>query len=254
MSACSSGASETAGAPAADKKAETPAERVLQAARTTPKGAFRLAGKSRVVVAEKGEPVESLDEESSVERTAKGTLHARYANSRDAGRELYVDEGNLWIRPLHGKYHQRPLATPDEDDHLLAQAWDTLAAQLELVVAWAKIEEKGEKVTLTLGGAPPRARAGWRGAAVVERLAGELTVTDGVVVRGTFSARLRFERDGRSFTMDLDSEHTVSSGPDAIPLPAAEESAPTHEVSTEWRERIELLSGIAPPPKKGGIK
>jgi len=250
LGGCSHGASEPPSARAA--RAETPAERVLAAAIARPGGAFQMVGKAHVVVAERGEPVETLDEDVNVERSKHGTVHARYANSREAGRELYVEGGQLWIRPLFGKFHLRPLVTPDEGERLTDKVWGTLAAQLELVLPWAKIEEKGGRVTLSLGDAPARPASGWRGAAVVERLSGELDLDERTVVRGKLAGRVRFERDGRTFTMDLEAEQTVTRGaPDTIALPPAEDSVPSHEVSSEWRERIELLSGIAPPPKKG---
>jgi hypothetical protein len=225
----------------------TPAARLLAAARTPPVGAFRLGGVSQVTVGG-----ETLSETTTVERSAAGTVHVRYANSRDEGRELFVEGSKLWIRPLYGKYHLRPLVEPAEAARLLDNGYGTLAAQLELVLPWAKLTEAGGKVTLALGGKPTQTTPGWRGTVIVDELGGELTVTEGAVTAGKLAARLRFTRDGKSHTMELSSEHLVTRGqPATLTVPIESESATSHEVSTEWRERVELLSGIAPPPKRG---
>ena len=235
--------------PTVEAMVATPALLVAAAAQP-PAGGFTMTGKARMALEEKAAVIESLDEETRLERTAAGVLHGVYGNSRDHGREFFADGTTLWIRPRFGKFHRRPLGGPDEAPRLVAETWGTLAAQLELVLAGCTLEHGGHRVTLARGDGK-LAGAGWREGARLESVSGVLELDDdGVLVSGRLDAVVVFRRDGKPLTMRLFAEQSRGPAAAAVTLPAEEDSAPTPVVSTEFADRAWLLSGIAPPPRK----
>jgi hypothetical protein len=238
-----------------------PVEDALRAARAVLPGPQKAAEKATVTVRRGGETVESLAEESVVERGAGGELHATYANSRDHGRELFAAGGIVWVRPRYGKFHRRPPARPDEAERAAAEIGGLLAAQLELCAAGLAVEDAGattvagrpaRRLVLKRGAPRPLPGPGWRASVSIEALEGELVVDDatGALLGGRLAARAGFVRDGERLEMTLDAAREVVPGAVAITLPAEEQSSPTPLRATEFEDREELLSGLAAPGRK----
>src|SRR5262249_12061639 len=202
-------------------------------------------------VVEEGGTVEDVEELAAVDQAANGDLHASYANSRDQGRELYATGGTIWVRPRYGKFHRRPPVAPDEAARTADDIYGAFAADFDLVAAAADLREGGaasvagrpaRRGRLSRGGAAParRGAAGWRAGAVVEALEGEaaLDAATGALLEGKLSARVAFQRDGRSFELTLEAHHVVADvgGAIAIQPPGPEDSVATPGRSTEFAD------------------
>jgi hypothetical protein len=230
-------------------------------------GAHRIAGASHVVVSAEGKPLESLDEQTLVERDARGVLHAVYTNSRDQGRELFAAGDTVWVRPRYGKFHRRPPAEPGEAERVASEVGGVFAAHLELVAAGIALRDAGaataagrpaRRIVLGRGGGarPRAAQAGpraWRDSVSVEALEGEVLLDDatGALLLGRLAARASFVRDGRQLEMTLSSTHELQAVGDVTVLPPPDEhSSPTPTRSSEFEDREWLLSGLAAPARR----
>jgi hypothetical protein len=250
--------------------ATTPVDAVDElerAARQRIPEAHRVAGASHVVVSEGGEPLESLDEQTLVERDARGVLHAVYTNSRDQGREIFSAGDTVWVRPRYGKFHRRPPAEPDEAERVAGEIGSVFASHLELCARGLAVRDAGATTVvgrrarrLILGRGTPRSLPGetapqraWRDGASVDALEGEVLLDDatGAILLGRLAARVGFVRDGRRLEMTLSSTQEVQAvGAVTVMPPPDEHSSPTPGRSTEFEDRESLLSGLAAPARR----
>ena len=258
------------GQPAADPAAVTGAADLQRAAGLRLPEAHRVAGASHVVVSEGGQALETLDEQTLVERDVRGVVHAVYTNSRDQGRELFSAGDTVWVRPRYGKFHRRPPAEPGEAERVAAEIGGVFAAHVELCASGLAVREAG---TTTVAGRPARrlllgrgtARAmpphtapqrAWRDGLTVDALEGEvlLDAATGAVLLGRLAARLGFVRDGRHLEMTLSSTQEVQAvGAVSLMPPPDEHSSPTPTRSTEFEDRESLLSGLAAPARRSPV-
>ena len=232
-------------------------------------GAHRFHGTHAVTVTEDGKEIETLTEETSIELTAGGDLHALYKNSKDYGREAFSVAGTIWVRPLFGKFHRRPPTAPEEADEIADEIYGTFGADIDLCaseIAFAGPAEAttvagrpAERVRLQKGPARPRPpqsapEKAWRDTVSVDSLTGEVALDreTGALLAGTLTARVSFARAGQRFSMDLKATHEISDvgGAVAVAAPAEGDSVGTPENSSEFDERHELLEGLAPPPRR----
>jgi hypothetical protein len=260
LAACAKQRVEAAPPPPAD-----PARALSAALGQRAAGAYRFRGTSRLSVTEDGQAVEDLEEVAAVEQAANGDLHASYANSREQGRELYRAGDAIWVRPRYGKFHHRPPVTPDEATRAAAETAGAFAADFELVAAAAEVREVGpttvagrpaRKLTLARGTPRPRHTGTWRDGATVEALDGEvaLDAATGALLEGKLAARIAFQRDGKSFALEVAATHSVTDvgGAVAIAPPGPEDSVATPGRSSELADREELLDGLAAPARRRG--
>ena len=214
-----------------------------------------------------GEPLESLDEAARLEVAAGGAFHASTTNSRDDGRDTFFHDGTLWLRPRSGKYHRREPASREEPARILDDAWGGFGAQVEVIAASIAVADRGaasvdgraaRRIALRLGTARARAtealpQRAWRDGLRVLALTGEvlLDAKTGVLLRGTLSARVAFERDGRSLELALGCKQELTGVGTAITItpPTDEDSVTTPGRSGEVAERARLLDGIAAPAR-----
>lgn len=231
-------------------------------------GAHRARGTASLRVTQGGREVEGWDEETLVEKDAQGAVRALYTNSRDYGREAIASGGRLWIRPKYGKFHRRPVASPDEPLRLADETYGTLGAHFDLVAHAVVASDGGatevdgrpaRRVTLLLGAPRPRVaetlpQRAWRDRVVVKAVAGEVTLdaATGTVLDGRLLARVAFVREGRTYELELEATHRVGEigGPVAVAIPADAESVDTPGRSRDFDDREELLEGIAPPARR----
>jgi hypothetical protein len=234
-------------------------------------GAGRLHARSKLSVAgDESDAPEELDEEALVERGANGDVHARYENSRDQAREIVQAAGMIWLRPGFGKFHRRAQVDPGEAERVAADIGGVLAADFDLVAAQVAVSDGGTKtiggrsarrVVLALGPARERPAHGgtraWRDGVNVEVLAGLVDVDDltGTVLGGHLEARVAFMQNGRKKIMTLSaSEEMVDlGGAVAIAAPDEANSVKTPGRAPDFEDREELLSGLAPSARRGGI-
>ena len=238
-------------------------------------GAGRLHAKSKVSVAgvqaDGSDAPDELYEDALVERAANGDLHARYENSRDQAREIVASGGQVWLRPGFGKFHRRAAVDPAEAERAANDMSGVLAADFDLVAAQAAVSDGGaakvggrtaRRVVLALG--PARARAAqahtgtraWRDGANVEALSGEVFVDDatGAVLGGRLEARVGFMQNGHRKVMALSASEEMAdlAGAVAVAAPDEADSVTSPGRSTDFEDREELLSGLAPPARRGG--
>jgi hypothetical protein len=230
-------------------------------------GPHQVRGRSRHEVREGTELVEELDDEIAIELDSEGRYHAILNNSKEYGREVFFAGGALYLRPRYGKYHRRAPVDDDEPDRLRSEIFGTVAAHLELLAPGLAVEDGGTAevggraarlVKLSAGKAssPPRqsvSQRAWRESAVVQDVSGELALDaeTGVPLRAQVKGAVSFQRDGRSFTMRLESEHQLSAlgKVAAISPPEPEKVVADIEQRHELEERESLLKGIAPPSR-----
>ena len=266
--ACGKVERRAAPAPAASPGGPADAAAELQsAAQKRIPEAHRVAGASHVVVSEGGQPLETLDEQTLVERDARGVLHAVYTNSRDQGREIFSAGDTVWVRPRYGKFHRRSPAEPGEAERVAAEIGSVFASHLEVCAPVLAGKDAGTATVagrparrLLLGRGTPRTMAkqtapqrAWREGATVDALEGEvlLDAATGAVLLGRLAARVGFERDGRRLEMTLASTQEVLAVGAVIVLPPADEhSSTTPSRSTEFEDRESLLSGLAAPARR----
>jgi hypothetical protein len=263
-------AGASAGLPAgasAGASPDEPAARAFAASRAG-LGAYRARGKHTLTVVDRqsGAVVESLAEDSLVERGADGALHARYQNSRDQARELIAAGGELYLRPGFGAYHQRAPVDAGEVERARAEIDGALAADVELCAPRLVASDGGQvtrlgraahRLVLALGApapraAPARAARAWREAAEIAALAGEIVVDDvtGAVLAATLEARVSYKKGERTLELRLAGDEAVADlGAVNVTAPADAVASPGR--STEIEDRDELLSGLAPPPRRG---
>lgn len=227
-----------------------------------------MRGTASQVVTDTDQPAIALEEQALVEEAADGTVHALYTNSRGEGRELYAADGLLWLRPRYGKFHRRPPADADEAARTAAEIAGTFAAEFDLVAASADVHDAGtvtiagraaHRITLTRGQprthAPQRGPRAWRDQATIETVEGELALDDasGALLSGRLRAQVRFERDGHSLQLTLESTHEVTDlgAAIAVAVPSPDESVATPTRSTDLDDRDELLGGLAAPTRRG---
>lgn len=229
-------------------------------------GPHTVTGRSHTEVHEKGAVIEALDNEVGIEFDAKGNFHAQLDNSKEYGRDVYLVNGWLYLRPRYGKFHRRRPNDDGEPARIRGEIYGSVPAALELLAPSLAVSDGGAVQVsgragrmVKLSAAPePRKPAGqtlvqrrWREGAVVRQITGEvvLDAKTGVMLRAQVQGTLAFQRDGRSFEMQIDARHELGTfgSVEEVEAPAAELVAVDGEQRHELDERDSLLEGIAPP-------
>lgn len=235
-------------------------------------GAHQVKITSRYEVSENGQVVDQLSDETTIEAAADGSYHALYNNTADYGREVVWSGGNLDQRPRYAKWHRRPPTTAAEPGQILDQMYAVAGDYFDLVAFAAEVSDKGaetvagrsgRRVEIKLSPSPKKppdqilTQRAWRETVGVQELSGDAVLDGdtGFPLQARFKAKLSFSRDGRTFQMVLEvgADLTGLGQPVTITPPAAEDVVGTPERLKEVDERDELLRGIAPPTRKGGV-
>jgi hypothetical protein len=227
---------------------------------------------ARYEVSENGQVVDQLSDETVIEAAADGTYHALYTNSADYGREVTWLGGKLYLRPRYAKWHVRDANNPREPGQILDQMFAVAGDYFDLVAFAAEVTDQGaetvagragRRVAIKLSPSPKKPPAqvltqrAWRESVAVQELSGDAVIDGDAAfpLQARFKAKLSFNRDGRTFQMVLEvgQDLTAIGQPVTITAPAADQVVTTPERSREVDERDELLRGIAPPTRKGGV-
>ena len=235
-------------------------------------GAHTAKITARFEVKENNEIVDSLSDETLIEMGKDGAYHAAYNNSADYGREIVFDGKSLFLRQRYAKWHGRAPNDAREASRTLDEMYAIAGDYFDLVAFAAEVTDKGAEQVLGRGGRRVEiklAPAGkkpkdqlltqkqWRETVAVQELSGDavLDAESGVPLQARFKASLSFSRDGRTFLMTLEvGQDLTGLGQEvAITPPPPEEVMSTAERMKEVDERDELLRGIAPPTRKGGV-
>jgi hypothetical protein len=229
-------------------------------------GPHTVTGRSHTEVHEKGAVVETIDDEMGIEFDATGNYHAQLDNSKEYGRDVYLVDGWLYLRPRYGKFHRRRPNDDREPARIRGEIYGMVGATLELLAPGMAVSDGGaiqvagrQARLIKLSTAPrprrppaqPLVQRKWREAAAVRQVAGEvaLDVKTGVMLRAQLQGAVSFQRDGRSFEMRLDARHELGTfgAVEEVEAPAPELVALDSVQPHELDERNSLLEGIAPP-------
>ncbi len=229
-------------------------------------GPHTVTGRSHSEVREKGAVIETVDDEIGIEFDAKGNFHAQLDNSKEYGRDVYLVDGWLYLRPRYGKFHRRRPTDDGEPARIRGEVYGAVAATLDLLSPAVALSDGGEvqvagrKARLIKLATAPQPRKPpaqsltqrkWRETAAVREVSGELVLDGktGVVLRGVVQGVVAFQRDGRSFEMKLDARHELGTfgAVEEVEAPAPELVVADSEQRHELNERDSLLEGIAPP-------
>ena len=233
-------------------------------------GPHTVTGRSHSEVREKGAVVEVVDDEIGIEFDAKGNFHAQLDNSKEYGRDVYLVDGWLYLRPRYGKFHRRRPTDDGEPARIRGEVYGAVAATLDLLSPGVAMSDGGElqvagrkarliKLATAREPRKPPAQAleqrKWLETAVVREVSGELVLDGktGVVLRAVIQGTIAFQRDGRSFEMKLDARHELGTfgAVEEVEPPAPELVVADSEQRHELNERDSLLEGIAPPAVRG---
>lgn len=234
-------------------------------------GAHTVKVTSRYEVKEGDQLVEQLSDETLLEVSGDGEYHAKYDNSRDYGREVIFQGGQLFLRPRYAKWHRR---APNDEHEALAireQMYAVLGDYFDVVDHAAEVTDKGtaraadrdgRRVEIKLAPSPRKppperlTQRKWRETVTVQELTGDavLDAEGAFPLEARLSAKFVFVRDGRTFTQTIEVGHAISGvgQPVALATPPAEETVTTPERSRDVDERDALLEGMAPPAKQAG--
>ena len=231
-------------------------------------GPHAVTGRSRLEVRDGATVVEELDDEIEIRVDADGDFFARMHNSKEYGREVYLVDGALYLRPRYGKFHRRAPNDEAEPGRLRSEIFGGVAAQLELLAPSLTVSDGGATEVagraarkLVLGHGEAKAARGdepahraWRASAVVKEISGEvvLDAETGAPLRAVVSGVVSFQKDGRSLEMRLESSHELSSFGKvaAVAAPEPAQVLSGIEQRHELEERESLLRGIAPPSRR----
>src|SRR5215470_15080740 len=103
-------------------------------------GPHKFHGTAQAVLRDGDRELAAVEEDASIE--AAGAVHARYANSKDVGRELYSDGKSVWVRPRYGKFIRRP-PVEDEVASTMDDVYGTFAADVLLVADGLTVADGG---------------------------------------------------------------------------------------------------------------
>ncbi len=235
-------------------------------------GAHQAKITARIEITENGKVVDALSDETTLEAAADGSWHAIYDNSADYGREVTSLGGKLYLRQRYAKWHGRAPNDPKEPGHLIDRIYAVLGDYFEVVAFAAEVTDKGadtvggragRRVEIKLSPTPKKppeqmlTQRAWRETIGVQALTGDAILDADTVIplQARFTAKLSFSRDGRTFqeTIEVGQDLTGFGQPVTITAPAADLVVATPERLKEVDERDELLRGIAPPTRKGGV-
>jgi hypothetical protein len=236
-------------------------------------GPHGAAVATHTTVTENGAQVSDLADSAQLDCGAKDDAwHGTYTNTADYGRETTWVGGQLYLRPRYQRWHQRAPESPDEPAALRDGFVDALGATWDLLAPGAELTDAGpvqvgaraaRKIVVRLAATPrpdPKetlSQRAWRQSRVVQAVDGEvvLDADTGVPMSAKLTGKIGFQRDGRTFVMDLEVTRTTSLGAAAavatIAAPASDQVVATPERPREVDDRDFLLQGIAPPQKRG---
>lgn len=232
-------------------------------------GPHRLLVRSRLIVTEParaGLVVEDLSDETRLLYASDKAWRGVLTNSADYGREVLYLAPDLYLRARYQRWHQRPPTDEQEPEVLLDRFAEGGAANWDLLEPAIAV---ADRQSATFAGRPARklaisrserpakpaveavAQRKWRQTRQIEAVEGEVTLDEasGAVLALELRGTVRFQRDGRTFAMQLsiDSRLEEVGQTPALPPPAAEEVVQTPGRLHEVDERDQLLEGIAPP-------
>lgn len=227
---------------------------------------------ARYEVTENGQVTETLSDETVIEAADGGEYHAVYNNSADYGREVTFHAGKLYLRQRYAKWHGRGPNDAREPQQTLDQMYAVAGDYFDLVAFAAEVTDKGasdvagragRRVEIKLSPTPKRppdqvlTQRLWRETVGVQEITGDAVLDGdtGIPLQARFKAKLSFSREGRTFQMTLEvgQDITAIGQPVTITPPPPEQVVATPERAKEVDERDELLRGIAPPTRKGGV-
>ncbi len=233
-------------------------------------GAHTVTGRSHSEVHEKGAVIETIDDEIGIELDAKGNFHAQLDNSKEYGRDVYMVDGWLYLRPRYGKFHRRRPSDDGEPARIRGEIYATVAATLDLLAPGIALSDggpvqlagrTGRLVNLSTERQPRKppvqalSQRKWRETAAVRDVSGELVLDlkTGVVVRAIVQGAVSFQRDGRAFEMHLEARQELGTlgAVEEVEAPSAELVVMDSDQRHELDERDSLLEGIAPPAARG---
>jgi hypothetical protein len=232
-------------------------------------GPHRVTGRSRLEVRDGSTVVEELDDEIEIRLDGAGNFHARMHNSKEYGREVFLVDGALYLRPRYGKFHRRAPNDEAEPDQIRGEIFGALAAHLELVAPSLAVSDGGatevsgraaRRIVLGHGTAAPSPaqtspQRSWRASAVVVEISGEvaLDAETGAPLRAKLSGVVNFQKEGKPLEMRLEAEHELASFGKvaAVAAPEPDQVVSGIEQRHELEERESLLKGIAPPSRRG---
>ncbi len=231
-------------------------------------GAHRFAATSTLRVSNGDALLEQLTVENHIDYAASGDYAATSHNDHDYGRDILYVDGQLYLRPRYGKYHQREPVRDSEPASLRNELFSELAAQFELLAPGVELSDAGaaqhagraaRKIVIAKAPkatAPPKQpleHQRWRQTAVVEDVNGWvlLDIATGAPLSAALDGVVSFMKEGQRLRMKLHVEHDVRDLGTAVPVaaPPAEATVATHERSHEVEERNRLLEGLAPPAR-----
>ena len=231
-------------------------------------GPHVVTGRSHLAVRDGATVVEELDDEIEIRVDEGGDFFARMHNSKEYGREVYLVDGALYLRPRFGKFHRRAPNDEAEPARLRGEIFGAVAAHLELLAPSLTVSDGG---TTEIAGRPARklvlghgeakaprgdepAHRAWRASAVVKEISGEvaLDAETGAPLRATVKGVVSFQKDGKALEMRLEASHELGSFGKvaAIEAPAPDQVVTGIEQRHELEERESLLRGIAPPSRR----
>ncbi len=232
-------------------------------------GPHRLVVRSRLLVtepAQAGRVVEDLSDETRLFYASDKAWRGVLTNSADYGREVLFLAPELYLRARYQRWHQRPPNDEREPASLLDRFAEGPAANWDLLQPSVVVTDRGSatfagraarKLALSRSERPakpaaePVAQRKWRETRQIETVEGEVTLEEasGAVLALALRGTVRFQRDGRTFAMQLSVDSQLEELGQVPPLtpPAAEEVVQTPGRLHEVDERDQLLEGIAPP-------
>jgi hypothetical protein len=229
------------------------------------------------LVVRSGERSDTLEEFWRTELDARGALHAVHETSRDEGLEWYLVDGDLFVRPRHGRFVKRH-PQGDEVSRTRDEQSRPLAGYLAVLGRFATREEKavriGERpavrVLLRLDpnpaspGEEESARA-WRRSVRVQSLDGTVTLdaASGAVLDARLEANYSFQQavqqapqqapqqegtagaKGREITVQLAYRSLTRQG-GVSPIMAPSDALPSLTRPRPLMDRAMLLEGLVP--------
>ena len=197
-------------------------------------GGHRMLGHSRIRMSDGAE----LIEDWTLEADGRGNWRLEHINNHELGKEAVLVEGVLYTRHRYGTFLSHP-PERGESDRLREEAWNVLAAYLDMLHPWLDVRREGDRLVLRKAArrrhdALPetdRPERAWRDTVLVQDLSGWVLLDGDLATDAELHARYSFRRDKIQTSAELDYTRYLTRGSPTIAVPEA--------IPTPVRRRLE---------------
>lgn len=235
-------------------------------------GGHRVSGTSQLTLSQGDATVQELSDELDMRYDASGQFAATLDNSREYGRHAIFDGKLLYLRPRFGRFHARAPQSEGETATIRNEMTSTAADYFDALRKQVEISDRGagtfagravREYTFQLApkarklGAEPLKQRKWRDDMSVTAAKGKVSLDSetGMPLHMELEGALRFERDGKSYTMKLSAKRSITEvgKTQTIEAPSEELVQRIPARHRELDEREALLHRIAPPARRAPI-